>query len=142
MLSENHPSWDNLYKEYLAYCLGDDSDVDSWYPSNPQEITIVHKNGSRTLYDGTLHAVRTLRRAYNDRHCKDEGEWRRNFARNLSQRMRLRGFTQKDLSEDSGVSPMSISKYLNWKSTPSGYTIQRLADALGCFPDDLTQIRE
>ena len=48
------------------------------------------------------------------------------------------GWSQEELAEKTGISPVMISKYMSEKATPSGHTIHRLARALGCTVAELT----
>lgn len=69
-----------------------------------------------------------------------EQEWRDIFRRNLRVQLRRMGWTQKDLAYAIGVSPASISRYINGARVPDGYILLKLANALECTADDL--IRE
>jgi len=48
---------------------------------------------------------------------------------------RLRGFTQKGLAEEIGVSPPAISQFESGAAAPSHETLERLALELGCAPE-------
>lgn len=63
---------------------------------------------------------------------------RREFGRRLKTLLELRGMTQNELSEETGISQVSISKYLNGKSDPSLLNVLKIARALDCSLDDLT----
>lgn len=48
--------------------------------------------------------------------------------------------SQSQLFEKSGINISMISEYENNKSTPTIYTLWRLAEALGCKVDDLYEV--
>lgn len=50
--------------------------------------------------------------------------------------------SQSRLCEKSGINISMISEYENNKSTPTIYTLWRLAIALGCKVDDLYEVVE
>lgn len=54
----------------------------------------------------------------------------------ISETMKNRGISQKDLSSMSGVSRQSINKYLSHDRTPKQSTVDILMDALGILGDD------
>lgn len=56
------------------------------------------------------------------------------FSKNLSFFIRLRGQTQKKLSETTGITECSISLYLKGKREPTYSSIRKLADALKIDP--------
>ena len=68
-----------------------------------------------------------------------ETMWLKMFGDNLTSLMREVGYSQKELAEDTGLSESTISRYMNGKATPSGYNLERLADALKCSISELTK---
>ena len=66
-----------------------------------------------------------------------ESEFRTKFAQQLKDRIKICSYGVEYLSEQSGISAVSISKYLNEKATPSIYNLRRLAKALHCSDADL-----
>ena len=107
----------------------------SWDPINDIEISIMLDDGEEMRYD---HLSKCARRViYHEEDDIDEKVWRREFARNIDRRMRQLGINQMILSERSGISQITISKYMNCSATPSTYNTRRLARALECDYNDL-----
>lgn len=52
----------------------------------------------------------------------------KNISKNIKQLIEQEGITQKELSNKIGISPSTLSDYLNLRSNPSHGVIQRLAD--------------
>lgn len=50
-----------------------------------------------------------------------------------------RGLTQKQLAEKIGCLPKDISRWENGVRNPSGASLIKIADALGCAVDDVIQ---
>lgn len=57
-----------------------------------------------------------------------------NFSEKLAQAIKLNGITQSDLSAKTGISPSSISDWLNGKYVPKQDKIYILATALNVKP--------
>jgi hypothetical protein len=69
---------------------------------------------------------------YGESKYSDEQSWRDIFSHKLSEKMRIRGMNREILSYETGISVVSIGKYLNGKSTPSTYNMELIATALSC----------
>lgn len=66
-----------------------------------------------------------------------EFQWLDIFGNNLARIMYESKLTQKDLSEMTGLSEPTISKYVNKLQMPSVKALLSLSYALGCTVDDL-----
>ena len=71
-----------------------------------------------------------------------QGTWKNMFGDNLDSSMRERGFSQKQLSRDSGVSIGAISDYVNKFTAPSIFAVINMAYALDVEVDDLIDFGE
>lgn len=70
-------------------------------------------------------------------------EWRKEFARQIRIRMRNKlHIDQKELAKRSGLSEMTISRYIRGERTPGAREIIQLAIALECRTDDLIMFGE
>lgn len=101
---------------------------------NVWETKIVLENGDIYLFDEGRETVRLLP---DDPGSLDEKEFMCEFGIRLRNIMRWNGITQSQLSEKSGISQPRISQYATGQATPSIYTVNRLAKALGCSVDEL-----
>ena len=66
----------------------------------------------------------------------DEELYKKEFSSNLQRVLNDKNVSQRKLSEDTGISEVSISRYLNGKRIPSFYTIEKIALALKCSTDE------
>ena len=67
-----------------------------------------------------------------------EQEWRYNFAREVRRNMRNKlHIDQKELARRSGLSEMTISRYIRGERSPGAREIINLAIALECTTDEL-----
>ena len=113
---------------------------DCWV-SGDREITVLTYDGKVFKYDDVAKccsAYKTLEDMM--RPPANEDEWRRKFSFKLYRTMMAKLKSQEDLAYESGLSQSVISKYMNGKSTPSVYKLQKIADALGCSVSDLLNL--
>lgn len=66
-----------------------------------------------------------------------EQEFRKQFARRLELLMEDRGISRQELTNRTGISAMTISRYLNAKHTAQIDIIVKIAKALSCTVDEL-----
>ena len=122
----------------IYYSLADDI-VDS-YPSGQMEITIKLADGSKWSYDYTTKGIRHLGNVKRDDSGEyiPEDDYRLEFAIRLRRKLRLRGISYEELCERADISRQTLSKYLNGKSTPTIYTLSKMANVLNCSVSELT----
>ena len=60
-----------------------------------------------------------------------------NFSNKLYCILQKKGMTQADLSRKSGLSEVSISRYMSGERLPNCKAIMAICDALACTPNDL-----
>lgn len=134
-------------ENYEAMCIKNKRDttatVIDWYPSGYCEITV-------TMSDGMMYAFNFIgscltpvknQQGVDDRYdeiARNEEAWRRNFSKRLLIKMKRKGISQERLSDLSGISTVTISKYVNGLASPSGYNLERLSRALQCSVSELT----
>lgn len=142
-ISKHMEVWENMLNKIAMIRPDIYNDMIDWYTSNQGEVTIKVSDGTKYAFD-IRHLDRpTLLPDFRDPMEEvSEEEWRKNFARRVRRRMEYLGVSQEWLSGKTGISQVTISKYLNAKGSPSGPNIERIARALGCSSGELTrQIR-
>lgn len=132
--------WEPIFAQFDRYYPHITDVMIDWYPSGRNEITARLKNGDTVVYNVVSNRVRKTYDSRNDSEEFDEQLWRDEFAKRLSNKMGSIGMPQWKLSEMSGISEVSLSKYLNAKATPSGYNIDRICCALDCSGSELIDI--
>lgn len=73
---------------------------------------------------------------------KEPGElsdelWLKGFSDKVHIQLRINRMTQYELAEMIKVSPVTLSRYLTYRSMPSVNVVHRMASALNCTVDDL-----
>lgn len=71
-----------------------------------------------------------------------QGAWKDVFGDNLSDVLREKGFTQKQLAKDSGVSMGMVSDYINKFTAPNILAVINMAYSLDVEIDDLIDFGE
>lgn len=137
----------NFEENYEAMCLSNKRGVTEtivdWYPSGYSELTITMSDGMMYVYNLIGSSITPIRNkdGVEDPHdeiSRDEGAWRKNFSKRLVIKMKKKGISQDRLSSLSGISTVTLSKYMNGLASPSGYNLERLSRALGCSVSELT----
>lgn len=127
ILKELQMSYPDLYPKIVDICESDD-----------MEYVLTLADGRVVIYDNLNHTVRAFTDVgKNLRRELTEQEWRTEFSKRLCRKIQLKGISQERLSELSGISIVSLSKYLNGKSTPSFYNATKLSKVLGCYVSEL-----
>lgn len=124
------------------FCEEDDKpeyEIVDWYPSGYMEITVTMKDGRQFVYDFTNDRIYQLRNNKQIR-VTDEQSWRENFSRRLRISMKRRGISQDRLSDLTGISKATISKYMNGIASPSSYNLERICRALECSLNEIASV--
>lgn len=100
------------------------------------ELLIFDKDGGRYRYDDVYDTFRYFKPGYKSSDRDDERVLRV-FAFRLQRQMTLRGMTQSDLSDITGISQPTISNYLNRRQSPDIVKLNKIALALNCSVDEL-----
>lgn len=90
--------------------------------------------GESFLYDDI---DKTIRKLPLDSKEMTEDEVRREFVFRLRKIMLVKGVTQTELSEMTGITQPALSNYLMGKTTPGFYAVDKIAKALNCSVDAL-----
>ena len=109
------------------------NDMEEFWEMSPWELTIRRYNGEMYIFDNRDNSIRALPKDSNN---LAELEFRLEFSWRLRKLLWFRGITQKELADMIGVSAMSITNYIQCKSTPSFYTIDKIAKALNVSSDE------
>lgn len=108
------------------------NDMEHCYAIGDWEMVVQLSDGRAILYDDLDKTIRNLPR---DRYRMSEDESRSEFGFRLSKLMYRKGITQMELAERAGLTQAQLSKYITGKTTPSFYTVDKIAKALDCSID-------
>lgn len=127
-------------------------DYKTWYPnlhsrtveyrpSGYYTILVTLDDGSKMEYNSFDNTIRDVTKLYirDESGAVDEAVWRKEFGYRLRTMMTEKGMNQERLAELIGVSRQMMSRYVRGTSTPSGYTLTRLSEVLGCDVRELTR---
>lgn len=124
---------ERLYTNFKQYFPLFAEDAVSFTTSNiPCELIVKLTDGSSILYDD---ADRTIRNLPDDPHDLSKEECNKEFSYRLRKMMQIKGITQYELSERTGIAQPHISNYVRGMRSPSFYVIDKIAKALDCSID-------
>lgn len=106
-----------------------------WYGNGDYEIVAILDDRSKLIYNQATGTMRFLR---NEGAEISEEDWIKDFSMTLKHKVSMSGLTQQDLSNATGISKVSISKYMAGKSVPSHYNMLKIARALNCSVYEFT----
>lgn len=129
--------WEPVFDEFVDRYPDLAEDIIDWYPSAQLEITVRLKDGRKYAYDWMVKSLWLIYDPEDDVEELSEMEWRSMFSKNLLRKMRNVGMTQDELSYITGISQVTISKYINCKTTPGTYNVRKIANALKCSIGEL-----
>ena len=104
---------------------------------NVRELLVKLDDGSGVVFDMFEHSIRWLP---SDSENMTEQQCRKEFGLRLRKIMEIKGMTQDDLANKTGINRVILSNYIRGKNTPSFYRIDKIAKALGCSADDFRYI--
>lgn len=110
-----HMQWPHAYEAAI-----------DMYENGPFELIMIFKDGSKRSYYDMDKTLRKLPSGDN----LTEDEYRYEFGIRLYQAITRRCVSQLELSDMTGISTVTISKYVNGRATPSLYNADKIAKAL------------
>ena len=130
----NH--WYPIYRDFLNWHEEYEGKVVDYYPCGRNELMIRLDNLQYIRFNWEINTIHIVHSASFEQTNTDES-WKRNFAERLFKRMRVMHITQEELSNLTGISAVTISKYVTAKAMPNGLNLSRLAHALDCSVSEL-----
>ena len=128
--------WSPILEDFEHTYKHIEKDVIDWYPSGRNEIVLELNNGRRIVYDWLTKKCYPI--SENDEDLMDEETWKNIFAERLSDKLRKKCYTQERLSDETGISRITINKYVNAKAIPSIYNLEKIIKVLNCSIHELT----
>lgn len=132
-MSQSIADW--LFEEYRLF--NPNTEVERCEQTGILELTVELKDGQIVRYDSPTNSTRTVNPHYDELIVEDEEYFRLSFSRNLRRLIRDKDLSREKLAERSNVSYYGICNYLNAKTTPTFFVVNKLARALDCEPSEL-----
>lgn len=129
----------DMYNRFLEKHKRIGYSVIDWYYIGNSTLVLHTKHGDTYTYDDKKRkVVRVMKEEDKVLGVMTEEDWRKEFALVLRDKMRKKGMKGYMLADKTGLSRITISKYVNATRTPSSYNLVLIADALGCLVSELT----
>ena len=132
--------YENIISEFKRTNPGMADNIVDHYPSGQMEVVIKLRNGNAFRYDHIAKTIAPILKRVLTNGRITEQQWRKEFSYKLRRRMSMRGITQAELSELSGIPYPSVNKYVNGRATPSAYNVDRICCALQCPASELVNV--
>lgn len=144
MIKNDYDYWANIWRLFEDENPRLAEKAIGWYPSGRHQIVIQYPDGQRDIYTSILSNSenrKRLRTIYQpgrtvETIALDNESWAREFGMRLRDKLIARRMDQETLSKLTGISKVSISKYINGKAVASSYNLELIARALGCSLDE------
>lgn len=98
------------------------------------EWAIKLSDGSVVIFDRSEERIRNMTANADE---MTEDEYRTELGHRIRSRMMMKGISQLELSELTGIKQPQLSRYINGNTLPSMYAIARIAKGLGCTVNEL-----
>ena len=128
--------YNDIVDEFVTYFPQIAKDVVTWHASGRREITVKLKNGDRVVFNDISKTIRRLPGP--DAPEMSEDSWKTGFGRKLGYILASSNMSQTTLAIETGISQVMISRYISGNSQPSAYAVTKIARALNCSIDELT----
>ena len=129
--------WEPMYNDFMRQHNALARNIIEWCPLTETELILKDREGQLWVYDIIDGGVTPY--FIREDLDLDEDKWRDRFSRRLRHKLRGVGITRNDLSDMTGISTVTLSKYLNGITTPSTYNLDKIARALNCSIRYLTK---
>lgn len=126
-----------MFKTFEMYFPSISREVVGCYKNDDFSLILKTDAGETFMYDDFEHTIRMLPRDSSD---LTEDQCRHEFGVRLRRLLYLKGMTQYELSERTGIQRTQLTRYIMGKSSPSFYVVDKIAKGLGCSIDELRYI--
>lgn len=109
-----------------------------WYPSGQNEITVKTKDDDKVIFNFITGDIRSIDSKITMDNVSEE-RWRIEFASRLNQKMAMTGISRWQLSRMTDIPEVTLSRYMNGRSTPSMFKGILIARALRCSIEELSE---
>ena len=123
-----------LWSNFVDYFRPDFDKVEDIRKVDMDEILVIYKDGTRWLYNERGNCFRGL--PLDPENMTDE-EVVFEFMQRFRSVRRSRAYSLTDLSEMTGISLATLSRYDNGETTPTVVNLRKLAKVLRCDLEDL-----
>lgn len=127
--------------QFMKQCQHLYHKLESWEEYTDTSLIVRTTDGCDYFYDAVYEGglARRIKRIYdiNDVDDLTEEEWCKSFSYFLDREIRNIGIPRYELAERAGLTPTTLSRYLNCRRIPQAHIVQKLAYALDCDVNDI-----
>lgn len=127
-----------MFEDFIVYFPSIGTHAVKYWESSTYELYVELDDGMIAIFDYTNKTIRWL--SQNDytteQKCKYE------FGRRLKRLMFIKGVTQMELADMTGISQTLLSGYITGRVSPTFPKVDKICRALDCSMDELRYITE
>ena len=136
-----HERYHEIYERFRKCFPSERENIVDWYPSARNEIIVLLRNGDKLYFSGNndrFGYIGKWNAAEVGERELDDDELRYEFSVKLMRLMQDQYMNQRQLSEATGISSVTINHYITGRNLPDFKNLRRIANALGCSVSELT----
>lgn len=122
-----------LYQKFRMYSPVSSDEIRRIEQTGPTELEVLTDDDTKIIYDSRIPNGVYIEHPHTEKNPRSKEEWQKEFSRRLYRAMRLYGYTQTDLADELGVSPVVVSRWTSGTNLPRLDTTIRIAHILN-FP--------
>lgn len=127
-----------MFEDFIAYFPSIGTHAIKYWESSTYELSVELDDGTIAIFDYTNKTIRWLSQDdyTTEQKCKYE------FGRRLKRLMFIKGVTQMELADMTGISQTLLSGYITGRVSPTFPKVDKICRALDCSMDELRYITE
>ena len=127
-----------MFEDFIAYFPSIGTHAIKYWESSTYELSVELDDGTIAIFDYTNKTIRWLSK---DDYTTEQG-CKYEFGRRLKRLMFIKGVTQMELADMTGISQTLLSGYITGRVSPSFLKVDKICRALNCSMDELRYIEE
>ena len=127
-----------MFEDFIAYFPSIGTHAIKYWESSTYELSVELDDGTIAIFDYTNKTIRWLSK---DDYTTEQG-CKYEFGRRLKRLMFIKGVTQTELADMTGISQTLLSGYITGRVSPSFLKVDKICRALDCSMDELRYITE
>ena len=127
-----------MFEDFIAYFPSIGTHAIKYWESSTYELSVELDDGTIAIFDYTNKTIRWLSK---DDHTTEQG-CKYEFGRKLKRLMFIKGVTQMELADMTGISQALLSGYITGRVSPTFPKVDKICRALDCSMDELRYITE
>lgn len=127
-----------MFEDFIEYFPSIGTHAIKYWESSTYELSVELDDGTIAIFDYTNKTIRWLSK---DDYTTEQG-CKYEFGRRLKRLMFIKGVTQTELADMTGISQSLLNGYITGRVSPTFPKVDKICRALDCSMDELRYITE